>query len=105
VIPKAHGERLHHIPDEYLADTLIVAKKIGAHLQSEADVSCRADGVAYNILQNNGRLAHQEVNHVHFHLIPKRSAQEGLGIKWDAKEEVDHPMLAKLAESYRAKLA
>jgi diadenosine tetraphosphate (Ap4A) HIT family hydrolase len=28
-------------------------------------------GQQYNILQNNGPLAHQEVPHVHFHIIPK----------------------------------
>jgi diadenosine tetraphosphate (Ap4A) HIT family hydrolase len=36
----------------------------------------------YNILQNNGPMAHQAVDHVHFHLIPKPSPQEGLGIRW-----------------------
>jgi len=25
----------------------------------------------YNILQNNGSIAHQVVRHVHFHIIPK----------------------------------
>jgi histidine triad (HIT) family protein len=37
-----------------------------------------------NILQNNGRLAHQAVPHVHFHVIPK-TEHEGLGITWPAK--------------------
>lgn len=23
----------------------------------------------YNVLQNNGRVAHQEVDHVHFHMV------------------------------------
>ena len=23
----------------------------------------------YNVLQNNGRIAHQEVDHVHFHMV------------------------------------
>jgi len=38
----------------------------------------------YNVLQNNGALAHQAVEHVHFHLIPKPSKEKGLGIKWPA---------------------
>ena len=32
----------------------------------------------YNVLQNNGRIAHQQVDHVHFHVIPKPSPQKGL---------------------------
>jgi hypothetical protein len=44
-----HGEKLADIPDEYLNDTLPIAKKIAI-----------AQGVNdYNILQNNGALAHQ----------------------------------------------
>ena len=35
----------------------------------------------YNILQNNGRGAHQAVFHVHFHVIPKVGGR-GLGIEW-----------------------
>lgn len=29
-IPSDHGEKLHDIPDEYLVDTLLVAKKIAS---------------------------------------------------------------------------
>ena len=36
----------------------------------------------YNVLQNNGALAHQAVFHVHFHIIPKPDAQQGLGLGW-----------------------
>ncbi len=36
----------------------------------------------YNVLQNNGPLAHQAVFHVHFHIIPKPSDDEGLGVEW-----------------------
>jgi histidine triad (HIT) family protein len=38
---------------------------------------------AYNILQNNGALAHQAVMHVHFHIIP-RLGPAGLGVGWNA---------------------
>ncbi len=44
-----HAEKLHMLPDEYLADAMPIAKKIAI-----------AQGVEnYNILQNNGRIAHQ----------------------------------------------
>jgi len=54
IIPKTHGEKLTDIPDDELAESLPVAKKIAAALGVEN----------YNVLQNNGRLAHQEVDHV-----------------------------------------
>ena len=54
MIPKFHGEKLHDIPDDQLAELLPVAKKI-------AQASNTTD---YNILQNNGAIAHQVVPHV-----------------------------------------
>lgn len=49
IIPKYHGAKLHDIPDEDLTEVLKVAKQI-AKASGETD---------YNILQNNGRIAHQ----------------------------------------------
>ncbi|RGP71842.1 hit family 1 [Fusarium longipes] len=75
VIPKHHGAKLADIPDEHLAEILPVLKKI-----------VNATGATdYNILQNNGRIAHQEVDHVHFHMIPKPNKEEGMGISWPTK--------------------
>ncbi|KAJ2889498.1 Adenosine 5'-monophosphoramidase [Coemansia aciculifera] len=81
VVPKFHAEKMHQLPDEFLADSMPVAKKIATALGVDN----------YNILQNNGRLAHQEVPHVHFHVIPKPSADKGLIIEWPAqKADVEH---------------
>lgn len=81
VIPKYHGAKLHNIPDEHLAELLPVAKRIAIALNLNIDSE---NGDGYNVLQNNGRIAHQEVDHVHFHLIPKYEAtpDEGLGVGW-----------------------
>lgn len=55
------------------------------------------------MLQNNGRLAHQEVDHVHFHMIPKPSEEEGLGIGWPAKK-ADMEDLKKLLEQIKSRM-
>ncbi|KAF3079834.1 Adenosine 5'-monophosphoramidase [Orbilia oligospora] len=76
VIPKTHGEKLVDVPDDELAEMLPVAKKLAL-----------AVGVKdFNILQNNGRIAHQEVDHVHVHMIPKPNETEGLSVGWPAQK-------------------
>jgi diadenosine tetraphosphate (Ap4A) HIT family hydrolase len=52
---------MHQVDNRGLADILPAVKKVVMALGPEN----------YNILQNNGRVAHQEVDHVHFHIIPK----------------------------------
>lgn len=95
-VPKYHGARLHDIPEEYLAELLPAARSIAAKLFASKNI-------AYNVLQNNGQLAHQEVDHVHFHLIPKRSSEEGLSIGWPSKS-ISQEKLAQTAASMRADL-
>ena len=73
LIPKTHAEKMHQVPDDELAEILVVAKKLA--LKSKV--------VDYNLLQNNGRIAHQIIMHVHFHLIPKPDRATGLVIEWD----------------------
>ncbi|KAF2200552.1 HIT-like protein [Delitschia confertaspora ATCC 74209] len=93
IIPKFHGAKLHDVPDEHLAEIISVAKRIAV-----------AQGVEdYNILQNNGRIAHQVVDHVHFHMIPKPNEKEGLGISWPTKE-MDKGELQKLLEEIKSKM-
>lgn len=47
-----HAEKIHELPDQYMTDILPLAKKIAI-----------AQGLEnYNILQNNGRIAHQVRN-------------------------------------------
>ncbi|PFH54007.1 hypothetical protein AMATHDRAFT_53725 [Amanita thiersii Skay4041] len=95
VIPKYHAEKMHELPDEYLNDIMPIAKKIAL-----------AQGLEnYNILQNNGRIAHQVVPHVHFHVIPKLvdGDTEGLVIGWPA-QSLDKGELKKLHEELSKKL-
>ena len=69
---------------------------------------CRAVKTAtgcdqYNLLQNNGALAHQAVMHLHFHIIPKPNEREGLGVGWPSKN-IDHEVGAALAQKIAAAL-
>ena len=116
VVPKHHGTKLTDIPDDQLMDILPVVKKIATATGAEN----------YNVLQNNGRPAHQEVDHVslclksriqldlarvedsfckqvHFHLIPKPSPSEGLGIGWPA-QPTDMDKLKQLFTDLKAKM-
>lgn len=76
VIPKEPAETMDSLSDESAAAMGRVLPRL-----------CRAVRIAtgcpdYNILQNNGVAAHQAVMHVHFHIIPKTEAGDGLGIGW-----------------------
>lgn len=80
--------------------TLVIPKEPAATLDQLSDASAAAIGrvlprlcravkrvagcEAYNVLENNGPLAHQAVFHVHFHIIPKFDDKHGLGIGWPA---------------------
>lgn len=102
VIPKYHGAKLHNIPDEYLADILPVVKKLTKVLKLDANNSPEGEG--YNVLQNNGRIAHQLVDHVHFHLIPKKDNDTGLIVGWPSID-TDMDQLGELHKKLQASLA
>lgn len=93
VIPKHHGAKLTDIPDDSLSELLPIAKKIASATGAEN----------YNILQNNGRLAHQEVDHVHVHMIPKPNKEEGLGIGWP-QQSPGKDKLQSLLEEIKSKM-
>jgi histidine triad (HIT) family protein len=77
VIPKERKAQLHQLSDESAA-------AIGRVLPRLCRAVMQATGAtAYNVLQNNGSAAKQEVMHVHFHIIPKLGSH-GLDISWNA---------------------
>lgn len=90
VIPKEPAVTLDQLSDEASA-------AIGRVLPRICRAVVAATGAkAYNVLQNNGTLAHQVVMHVHFHIIPKIDDASGLGIGWPAGS-IDHAQADKLA--------
>jgi histidine triad (HIT) family protein len=79
VVPREPAETMDQLSDESAA-------ALGRLLPRLCRAVVAATGVKeYNVLENNGRGAHQAIAHVHFHIIPKPNAREGLGIGWPAK--------------------
>jgi histidine triad (HIT) family protein len=93
VIPKEPAETLDKLSDE-------AAAAIGRVLPRISRAVLAATGAtAFNVLQNNGPLAHQAVFHVHFHIIPKLDDTTGLGIGWPAGKLEEGAALAKAIAS------
>ncbi|KAL0227014.1 hypothetical protein P9112_014338 [Eukaryota sp. TZLM1-RC] len=92
VVPKQHHEFFHQLSPDEASDCMTLLNKIAKAMALDS----------YNILQNNGRSAHQFVPHVHFHLIPK-SGEQGLGVVWNS-QEISKEDLNKIGEDIRSKL-
>jgi len=77
LIPKTHAETLDELSSEQAGRML---RSLPALVKAvKAATGCQ--GV--NVLQNNGRAAHQEVMHVHFHVIP-RNEGDAFAFNWPA---------------------
>ena len=78
VIPKEPAETMDALSDE-------AAAALGRVLPRVARAVMKSTGAtAYNVLQNNGSAAGQEVMHVHVHVIPKHE-EGGLVTDWRPK--------------------
>ena len=77
VVPKAHYVTIDEMPGDLAASCMAVVPMLSRALRDATGAQ------AWNLLQNNGREAGQLVEHVHFHLIPRRG-DEGLDINWPA---------------------
>jgi len=77
LISKQHFARLHDCPVELLGG---ICSRLGK-VAKAVTAGMNSDG--YNVLCNTGRAAGQLVEHVHFHIIPRTSA-DGLLSQWPA---------------------
>ena len=70
VISRQHFGQLHDCPPELLGQ---IATRLGK-IAKAVSVAMASDG--YNVLCNNGRAAGQVVEHLHFHVIPKKAGDD-----------------------------
>jgi histidine triad (HIT) family protein len=79
LVPKIHAGSLSE------CDASVLAEMIGVVGPLAKAVVGAAQAEGYNLLCNNGRAAGQLVDHVHFHIIPRRS-DDGVLACWPHKE-------------------
>ncbi|THH18264.1 hypothetical protein EW146_g2684 [Bondarzewia mesenterica] len=97
LIVKDHARTIGDLPDEYLRDIGPVVKKVALSTGIEQ----------YNVLQNNGKMAFQHVDHVHFHVIPKPNEEEGLVLSETSsfvQKQVSKEELAATLEKMKGRL-
>ena len=70
VVLKRHAPTLLDARPEELEKVIGIVQKV-----SRAMVDCGL-GEGFNVLQNNGKVAGQEVPHLHFHVIPRTSTSD-----------------------------
>ena len=88
VIPKERVATMAELSDD-------AAAAMGRALPRLCRAVMQATGcTAYNVLQNNGAAAHQAVDHVHIHIIPKHADGSGLELIWNAGACEDGEALA-----------
>jgi len=78
VVPKEPAATLDQLSDDAAAAIGRVLPRLCRAIKAVTGVE------QFNVVQNNGPMAHQAVFHVHFHIIPKPSVDQGLGIEWPA---------------------
>lgn len=79
ILPKAHFKDVTEISDEYAANVLKVAAKLGKAMKK--GLGCEG----FNLVQNNGEAAGQTVFHFHMHIIP-RYKNDTVNIAWKQNE-------------------
>jgi histidine triad (HIT) family protein len=79
VIPKRHCTQVHECDPQVLSALAARLGKIAKAVVEAMD----ADG--YNVLANNGSAAGQVVEHLHFHIIPRKTG-DGVLTRWPSHQ-------------------
>lgn len=95
LIPKKHAETIFDMSPEEAAACGAALPKVASAVFKGMD----AEGM--NILQNNHEISGQEIFHVHFHLMPRKTG-DGFKVPWPAKQYGPGEMEAVLEKIRKA---
>ncbi|MEK6895274.1 MAG: HIT family protein [Nanoarchaeota archaeon] len=81
VIPKKHYKDIFEVDPKILSNLILVVKKLSLKYKEILNV----EGV--NIISSSGKAAQQDVLHLHFHIIPRKSSDK-IDFKYETLKEV-----------------
>ncbi|WP_250278172.1 HIT family protein [[Clostridium] colinum] len=93
IIPKKHYKDIFEIDEDMLKEGYAISRKIANGIKKALNIE------NINILQNNGALAGQTVNHFHIHVIP-RIENDDVVIKSKAIN-IDNEKIEKIVDSIK----
>lgn len=101
LVPKQHVKDLFDMPEEVAKNLYAVAPKIANAIKSTFNPA------GMNTVNNNGAFAGQTVFHYHLHFIPRYDETDGLGFKWETKQneftpDVLQSVAAQITETLNA---
>ncbi len=96
IIPNAHYATIDQMPGDLVAACTSLIPRLSKALIAVTNAP------GWNVLQNNGAVAGQAVDHVHFHLIPRHGG-DGLGYRWPAGK-LDTDRATELVAAIQAEL-
>lgn len=83
VIPKTHAKTLTELDRNMTESVFRTVRNVAERIESELEPA------GFNLLQNNGAAAGQEVGHVHVHIIPRYGAGDGFNFSFNQDSLAD----------------
>ncbi|MCT4612803.1 MAG: HIT family protein [Clostridia bacterium] len=93
VIPKVHAEKIFDMTEDMSGKVFKTVNRVAKMMKDNLGIE------DLNVLQNNGSVSGQIVNHVHVHLIP-RKLNDNIEIDWESNEMEDEK-LEKILERFK----
>lgn len=95
VIPKAHHADLLDTPPDVLSTLIVATQRVARGILEATGTE------GFNLFQCNGGCAGQEVFHLHFHIIPRRTG-DAVSYRWSHHGYADGEMAALAAKVRQA---
>lgn len=98
ILPKRHAAHVFDLNEEECTRLMPLAQKISVALRESLEFG------GLNLIQNNGPIAGQEVNHFHLHLIPRFDG-DNMAVQYKREDPSDEEFKAiteKIAESLKS---
>ena len=94
IIPKEHFDNIYDLDGETAGKLFALATCIARAMRD----ALKCDGL--NLVQNNGEIAGQTVNHFHLHLIPRYEG-DGLNLNNWPQQEISAEQLEEIRQSIK----